>query len=110
MVTPYSDHDLLNRASDARASFGVVCRDAGLAPLHDRSPVTVTLLAIAAAGWEFVLTLIAMRVVQARRIMRRHRLERLATTLPATGLVVQVSSLNELPPAGSGTRDVSVAG
>jgi uncharacterized integral membrane protein len=55
------------------------------APLHDRRPVTVILLVVAAVGWEFTVTLAAVRVVQLRQIMRRHRLEQLATTLSATG-------------------------
>jgi uncharacterized integral membrane protein len=67
-------------------------------PLHDRRPVTVALLIIAAAGWEFILTLVAVRVVQARQIIRRHRLEQLATTLSATGPEVQVPSRDEPRP------------
>ena len=67
---------------------------ASFPPLHDRSPVAVTLLVIAAAGWEFILTLVAVRVVQAREIMRRHRLEKLATTWPATGPDIPGSSLD----------------
>jgi uncharacterized integral membrane protein len=63
-------------------------------PLHDRSPVAVTLMVIAAAGWECVLTLAAVRVVQARQIMRRHRLEKLATTLSATGPDIPGSSFD----------------
>ena len=58
---------------------------AWLPPLHDRRPVTVVLLVVAAVGWEFILTLAAVRVVQARRIMRRHRLEKLATARSVTG-------------------------
>ena len=54
-------------------------------PLHDRRPVTVTLLVIAAVGWEFTVTLAALRLDQARQIIRRHRLERLATTRPTSG-------------------------
>ena len=67
-------------------------------PLHDRRPVTVALLVIAAAGWEFILTLVAVRVVQARQIMRRHRLEQLATTLSATEPEVRASSRDEPRP------------
>jgi len=67
-------------------------------PLHDRSPVAVILLVIAAVGWEFILTLVAVRVVQARQIVRRHRLEKLATTLSATGPDIPGSSLDETHP------------
>jgi uncharacterized integral membrane protein len=68
------------------------------APLHDRRPVTVALLVIAAVGWEFILTLVAVRVVQARQIMRRHRLEILATTQSATGPDIPGSSPGETRP------------
>jgi uncharacterized integral membrane protein len=68
---------------------------ASFPPLHDRSPVAVTLLVIAAAGWEFIVTLAAVRVVQARQIMRRHRLEKLATTGPTTSPDLPGSSLDE---------------
>jgi hypothetical protein len=64
-------------------------------PPRDWHPVTATLLVIAAAGWEFVLTLAAVRVVQTRQIMRRHRLEKLATTLSAAGSDIPDSSLHE---------------
>jgi len=69
-------------------------------PLRDRSPVAVTLLVIAAVGWEFILTLAAVRVVQAHQIMRRHRLEKLATTLSATGPEISGSSLDGPHPQG----------
>jgi hypothetical protein len=62
------------------------------APVGLRS-VTIALLVIAAACWEFTLTLAAMRMVQARQIMRRHRLENLATTWTATGPHASDSSL-----------------
>jgi uncharacterized integral membrane protein len=68
------------------------------APLHDRPPVTVALLVIAAVGWEFILTLVVVRVVQARQIMRRHRLEVLATAQSATGPDVLGSLLDETHP------------
>jgi uncharacterized integral membrane protein len=85
------------------AALVLVARSTGLSrawfpPSHDRRPVTVALLVIAAAGWEFILTLVAVRVVQARQIMRRHRLEQLATTLSATGPEVQGSSRDEPHP------------
>jgi len=86
---------LLARAGFARVVVGVTAlaltaalvffaQSAGsartwLPPLRDRSPVAVTLLVIATAGWEAILTLVVVRVVQARQIMRRHRLEKLAT-------------------------------
>jgi uncharacterized integral membrane protein len=67
-------------------------------PVHDRRPVMVTLLVIAAACWDFTVTLVAVRVVQARQIMRRHRLEKLATTQPAPGPDIPGSSLGEAHP------------
>lgn len=67
-------------------------------PLQDRHPVAVALLVVAAAGWEFILTLAAVRVVQARQIMRRHRLEKLATTRSATGPDIKGSSPGETRP------------
>jgi uncharacterized integral membrane protein len=66
---------------------------ASFPPVHDRRPVMVTLLVIAAAGWEFTVTLVAVRVVQTRQIMRRHRLEKLATTWPAASPDIPGSSL-----------------
>lgn len=65
---------------------------ASFPPLHDRHAVMITLLVIAAAGWEFILTLAAVRVVQTHRIMRRHLLEKLATTLSTTGPEIPGSS------------------
>jgi hypothetical protein len=59
----------------------------------DFRPVTIALLVIAAACWEFTLTFAAVRIVQACQIMRRHRLESLATSWTATSPHVPDSSL-----------------
>jgi hypothetical protein len=69
-------------------AVGFLARSAGSLrvlspPPRDRGPVTVILLVVAAAAWEFILTLVAVRMVRARQIMRRHRLERLAMSRPA---------------------------
>jgi uncharacterized integral membrane protein len=54
--------------------------------LHDRRAITIALLAVATAGWLFTFGLIAVRVLQSRRIARRQRLENLATAWMAASL------------------------
>jgi lipopolysaccharide assembly protein A len=52
--------------------------------LHDRRSVTIALLTLATAAWIFTLRLTVTRILQVRRIARRHRLENLATAWMAT--------------------------
>jgi hypothetical protein len=70
----------------------------------ERRPVVIALLVIAALCWEFTLTLTVVRIVQARQIMRRHRLENLATTWTATSPHPPDPSLHAPHPRDPGRR------